>query len=334
MKYQSFIIIVMIALLSAGGLPIKLNNVLAQGPVQIVTERSHLHQDYHAGVHSGLWTYDRAQILERESKDPHRSCQSPYCNRCSKHLADYGHEYQYVGGPSQRQIWYRGTMGSIAHSTQRCYDEHGKPYLRRGRPAGVMAWEYQHYLNHAIGDQIRARNAVSVEETAESRVAMLNDLYDIAFGRLMESEARWESFKDIGCSCVVEACNACDPCAKTSKGRLVRTVVGDRCECHQCEYCMAQAQYLKDKAYFAEVAKERGLAIADWRQKSDYADGRVRLALLTKEDADKATRFKRIHHKPPKYKDVLILEELAAAEKAAKEKQPTQAPEEGKEESN
>lgn len=328
MNNNNFIIVSVLAVLSV----CSFQNVSAQGPLQIVTERGHLHRDFHAGVHSGLWTYDREQILEEESKDPHRSCKSPYCNRCSKHLADYGHEYQYINGPCQRQAWYRGTMGSIAHSTQRCYDEHGMPYLRRGRPAGVMSWEYQHYLNHAISDQIRARNAVAAEESAEERVAMLNDLYEIAFGRFMESEENWEYFEASGCCIAVagKCCVAnttCDPCsAKTNAGTVVFV---------QCDYCKAKAQYLKDKTYLAEVAKERALAIKDWRTKSAYADGRVRLALLTKEDADKATRFKRIHHKPPKYKDVLILEELAAAEKAAGEVQPTQAPEkDNKEESN
>jgi hypothetical protein len=257
----------------------------AQGPLQMVTEYVHRHSDSHAGVHSGLWTFDRQQILEEESKDPHRNCTLPYCNRCSKHLADYGHEYQFIDGPSQRQLWYRATAGSIAHSTQRCYDEHGCPYARRGQPAAVMSWEYQRYLNHAVSDQIKARNAVAAEETAERRVAMLDDLLKASAERKAVSEAIWKKFEAEG------QCVECSPC--------------------NADYCRAKAQFLKDAAYVEDVALERNAAIAEWKTKSAYADERVRLALLLKDDADKATRFMRIHHKPPKWQDVLALQKTA-----------------------
>jgi hypothetical protein len=85
--------------------------------------------DFHAGIHSGTWTLRRQQILELESKDVHRSCSDPYCQRCSKHLADYGHEYQYIHGPSQAQFWYRNTWKDIAPAVKRGYDEHSYPYI-------------------------------------------------------------------------------------------------------------------------------------------------------------------------------------------------------------
>lgn len=299
----------------------------AQGPLQAVTEHSHRHSGFHAGIHSGSWTLKREQILEEESKDPHRSCKAPYCNRCSKHLADYGHEYQYIDGPSQRQAWYRGTAGSVAHVTQRCYDEHGLPYARRGRPGAVMSWEYRCHLNHAISEQIRARNAVAAEEAAEERVGLLNELRDYAILRLSESEDAWKWIEQSG-GCVADAKyrGALSPCMRAlgakQKGKepvfqspkvsldendLPKRLVSS------CDYCRAKAQYMKDHAYLLAVEKELGLATFDWQRKTTVADEAVRIALLSKEDADKATRFKRIQHKPPKYKEVLAAREAAKA---------------------
>ena len=286
------------------------NSVQAQGPLQIVTESAHRHTDYHAGIHSGSWTLKREQILEEESKDKYRSCRDPYCNRCSKHLADYGHEYQYIGGPSQRQLWYRGTAGSIAHVTQRCYDEHGMPYARRCRPGAVMSWEYQRVLNHAIWEQVQARNAVAVEEAAEERVRLLDELQAIALGLLEKSEARWSWMKEHGlCAGAVTESSPC--CGNTTY--VVREGVAMHMKNPSlCEYCAAKARYEKDCAYVAAVQRELAGATQEWHELTAIADEAVRIALLSKDDADRATRFKRIQHKPPKYKEVLAAQEAAA----------------------
>lgn len=285
---------------------------------QILNQARFRHTDYHSGVHSGSWTLKRSQILEEESKDHHRSCKSPHCNRCSKHLADYGHEYQYITGPSQRQIWYRGTAGSIAPVTQRCYDEHGAPYHFRGRPGAVMSWEYQHYLNHCIKDQVRAHNAVAAEENAEERLGLLTHWHEVALARYAESCENWEAIKETGC-CISQVKGLLSPCMKAlgaqeMDGHLVLPEqMQEISEIAICEYCAAKAQYLKDKNYLAAMQRELELATADWQRKTAYADERVRIALLSKEDADKATRFKRIQHKPPKYKEVLAAQEAAQA---------------------
>lgn len=291
---------------------------------------------FHAGIHSGSWTLKREQILEEESKDPHRSCRAPYCSRCSKHLADYGHEYQFVDGPCQRQLWYRGTAGSIAPVTQRCYDEHGIPYCHRGRPGIVMSWEYRCYLNHAIREQINARNAVAAEEAAEDRIPLLQELYDIAMIRAHESEIVWKHRQETG-FCIATAKVALagnqrgsvmTPCMKA----MGATKEGDGLAFKNasslfstCEYCLAKATYLKDQAYLVEVEKELAAATQDWQWKTAVADEKVRIALLSKEDADKATRFKRIQHKPPKYKEVLAAQEAAEAAEAARQETEEQA---------
>ncbi|MDR1493281.1 MAG: hypothetical protein LBT05_11245, partial [Planctomycetaceae bacterium] len=49
--------------------------------------------------------------------------------------------------------------------------------------------------------------------------------------------------------------------------------------------------------------------------KKAIADEAVRIALLSKPDADKATRFKRIQMKPPKYQEVLAAKESAQSKK-------------------
>lgn len=282
--------------------------VRAQDPLQMITESAHRHTDFHAGIHSGTWTLKREQILEEESKCKHRSCRAPYCSRCSKHLADYGHEYQFIDGPSQRQLWYRATAGSIAPVTQRGYDEHGIPYHRRGRPGVVMAWEYQQVLNHAICEQIRARNAVAAEEAAEDRVGILSDLRDIALLRFQQSDAEWQSFEGGACFHVH---GRPGPCAATQNG-VGFEVSGEKS--NLCDYCQARAYYLRDKAYLEKVEKELSLAVAEWKRKTAIADEAVRIALISKPDADRATRFKRIQHKPPRYQEVL------AAQKFAEEK--------------
>ncbi len=266
--------------------------------------------DFHAGIHSGSWTLKREQILAEESTDKQRSCRAPYCNRCSKHLADYGHEYQYIDGPSQRQRWYRGTAGSVAHVTQRCYDEHGFPYLLRGQPAAVMSWEYRRVLNHAIMEQIRARNAVAAEESAEDRLALLQQLYDAASAQAAESGEIWELFQSEGLCrsrLLKGSKNAVDsPCCPA--GTQLENMDGEELSLlgsnGRCDYCLAKAKYLKDQAYLAQVGCELAVAGRNLQVKTAIADEAVRIALLSKDDADKATRFKRVMHKPPKYKEV------------------------------
>lgn len=300
-------------LIAAMAFFLSVESVQAQGPVQMITETAHRHHGFHAGIHSGSWTLKREQILEAESKDPHRGCDAPYCNRCSKHLADYGHEYQYLGGPSQRQLWYRGTAGSVAHVTQRCYDEHGLPYALRGRPGAVMSWEYRCYLNHAIREQVIARNAVAAEEAAEDRVGLLSELRDSALACFLESEEAWKQQEAEGiCVSKVRALESFSPCMKTlGCSKTADGIVFPEGEMvlGGCEYCRAKALYLKNRAYLASVEKELASAIKDLDRKTARADEAVRIALLSKSDADKATRFKRIQHKPPKYKEVLAAQE-------------------------
>jgi hypothetical protein len=269
--------------------------------------------NFRAGIHSGTWTLKREQLLDIESKDLYRSCPDPYCARCAKHLADYGHEYQYVGGPSQRQLWYRGTAGSVAHVTQRGYDQPGKPYFRRGQPAAVMSWEYVQTLNHAIWEQVTARNAVAAEEAAQDRVNLLSQLLADAIEQLRLTEDAWRkiepmepSFHEVSQEIVRVKTSGC-LCKKTYKQFCVDMRAG-RYELAQegmCLFCLAQARYLFDLDYVADVENELAMAQCTLMQKSAIATEAVRIALLSKEDADKATRFKRLQHKPPKYREVL-----------------------------
>jgi len=196
--------------------------------------------DFHAGIHSGSYTVKREQQLNRESKDPRRSCPNPYCARCSKHLADYGHEYQLIGGPSQAQPFYRGTQTGIAAATAGCgYDEHSSWYSHRGQPVATMSWEYQRYLNHAIAEQVTARNAVATLEACEDAIEDLTALR----GRV------------------------------AAKG---------------------------DQESLAAIDSQLAAAQHDLKHLTVIADEAVRIALLSKDDADKATRFQRIFHKPGK----------------------------------
>ena len=210
--------------------------------------QSHLH----AGIHSGSSTLKREQQLERESKDPRLSCPSLYCSRCSKHLADYGHEYQLIDGPRQAQPFYRNTRTGIAPATAGLgFDEHSQWYRHRGLPVATMSWEYQRYLNHAIKEQVAARNAVAAEEAYEAALA------DLALYR---------------------------------------------------ERVAAQGN-LENAATLAAIDQRLAAAQHELKHLSAVADEKIRIALLSKEDADKATRFKRIFQKPPKYKEVLAAQE-------------------------
>ena len=199
--------------------------------------------NFHAGIHSGSYTVKRTQQLERESKNPRRSCPNPHCARCSKHLADYGHEYQLIGGPSQAQPFYRGTQRGIAAATAGCgYDEHSSWYSHRGRPVATMSWEYQRYLNHAIMEQVTARNAVAALEDCEDAIEDLT---------------------------------------------AIRERVAAR----------------GDQGALAAVDAQLATVRRDQKRLTAVADEAVRVALLSKDDADKATRFQRIFHKPPKITD-------------------------------
>jgi len=278
--------------------------------------------NFHAGIHSGSWTLERQQLLAEESKDPYRSCPDPYCARCAKHLADYGHEYQYLNGPIQRQIWYRGTAGKVAAVTQRGYDQHGRPYAKHGNPAAaIVPWEYMQTLNHAIWEQVNARNAVAIEDAAHDRVILLTQLLEDANEQLRLTKEAWENTE--------RTCNPCGKvnvanvrvvhCTKTFK-QFCAEMKACRYEVAQsglCEFCLAQWRYQFDQAYVADVEQELALARCHLALKSVAATEAVRVALLSKDDADKATRFKRVQYKPPKYKEV-----LAARMNAEEGKQP------------
>ncbi|MDR2755505.1 MAG: hypothetical protein LBC20_07330 [Planctomycetaceae bacterium] len=291
--------------------------------------------DFHAGIHSGSWTIKREHLLHQESKDKYRSCRDPYCNRCSEHLADYGHEYQYLSGVSQRQLWYRGTAGGIAPVRQFGYEVHGFPYARRGQPAAVMSKEYVRVLNHAIWEQVQARNAVADEESAEDRVGLLAELRDAALAQLQKSRNAWELAEQSGscikfgmvyspCSRVFRQTPVGNTVENTPKNTAANSVVETTYTSHSppffglCEYCAAKAQFLFDQNYVMEVEKELTRAIRILDKKSVIADEAVRIALLSKSDADKATRFKRIQMKPPKYQEVL------AAQESAKKQEPVE----------
>ena len=277
----------------------------------------------HAGIHSGSWTLERSQRLEAESQDPTRSCPDPYCARCAKHLADYGHEYQYLGGPSQRQPLYGGTIGSIAVVTQRGYDQHGSPYRWRRQPAAVISWEYVQTLNHAIWEQVNARNAVAAEEAAQDRVNLLTQLLETAKEQLQLTKAAWEQMEPSG-----KPCNRVHTsgrvvgsfCTKTYRQFCAEMKTGrhEIARSGMCEYCLAHARYQFDRDYVADVERELALARRCLTQKSAMATEAVRIALLSKSDADKATRFQRLQYKPPKRQEVFaamgITDPLTAAE--------------------
>jgi len=256
----------------------------------------------------------REQLLEEESKDLYRSCRDPHCARCAKHLADYGHEYQYLAGPNQRQRWYRGTDRNVAVVVQRGYDQHGAPYRDRGKPAAaIMSWEYMHTLNHAIWEQVQARNAVAAEEAAQDRVMMLTQLLTDAKEQLRLTKEAWEQLEpelepvNKPCSKAVVGVLVGSRCTKTYRQFYVEMNAGHYEIALQglCPYCLAHARYQFDLAYVADVERELELAWQHYEHKSTVATEAVRIALLSKDDADRATRFKRFQYKPPKYKEVL-----------------------------
>ncbi|MDR2644291.1 MAG: hypothetical protein LBC74_16035 [Planctomycetaceae bacterium] len=279
--------------------------------------------DFHAGIHSGSWTLRRQQILELESKDPHRSCSDPYCQRCSKHLADYGHEYQYIHGPSQANFWYRNTWKDIAPAVKRGYDEHSYTYMKRGCPAATMSWEYQQVLNHAIWEQLQARNAAEIANAAKMRVDNLKELYDKSASRLEESKAAWDYQVENGvcfsaiCDSVKVTCDSVKVTETATRKKKVgirkssKNYLVDSCE-HElqssCEYCLVQAKYLKDAAYLREVGIVLAEAEAEAARAEKFAAEWAEIAKLSKPDANIATRFKRIHHKPPRYQEVFAAE--------------------------
>ena len=231
--------------------------VLLSGIIAVVGLADALAQsDFHAGIHSGSYTLKREQQLDRESKEPRFSCPNPYCARCSKHLADYGHEYQLINGPGQGQPFYRNTSTGIAAATAGCgYDEHSPWYRHRGRPVATMSWEYQRHLNHAIAEQVAALNAVAAEEACEDVIADLTELRQRVAARAQDSGSPL------------------------------------------------------DQEALASIDLRLATAWHKLKHLSAIANEKVRIALLSKEDADKATRFQRIFHKPPKYKEVLAAQE-------------------------
>lgn len=278
--------------------------------------------ELHAGIHSGSWTLKRQQILEEESKDPYRSCTDPYCQRCSKHLADYGHEYQYVGGRSTRQPYYGGTAGRIAHVTQRGYDEHSRWYKRPMNQGAVMYPEYQRVLNHAIDEQIWARNAVAAQEAAEDNLAKLGELRDAAALKAQESEGLYHLALQENGDCHVlptkVAVSAPSRCSWLCNHKSCQSKVYVTQPCC-CPVCEAKARMLADKANLEALENGIKAAAEDLDAKKAVAEEAVRIALLSKPDADRATRFMRIQHKPPRYQEVLAAQEAAEAKKAAED---------------
>ena len=270
--------------------------------------RTNVYADFHAGIHSGSWTLERTQRLEEERQDPTRSCPDPYCARCAQHLADYGHEYQYLAGPSQRQLFYRGTAGNIAVVTQRGYDQHGHPYIKRGQPAAVMSWEYARTLNHAIGEQVNARNAVAIEEAAFDRVILLTALLEDASEQLRLTKEAWDNIEPMGKPCVrvVSGRVVGSLCTKTYKQFCAEMKAGRYAiaKSGMCAYCLAWAQYQFDLEYVAGVERELALAYRHLERSTAAATEAVRIALLSRGDADKATRFARIQYKPPKRQEL------------------------------
>ncbi|GHT15044.1 hypothetical protein FACS1894170_12500 [Planctomycetales bacterium] len=289
--------------------------------------------DFHAGLHSGSWTLRREALLDDEKQDPYRSCADPYCNRCAKHLADYGHEYQYLAGPNQRQPWYRGTAGGVAVTTRRGYDQHGIPYARRGQPAAIISWEYRQTLNHAIWEQVNARNAVAAEEAAKERLPMLEQLLAAASEQYCLTQAAWEKFIAEGGHCIKDDVETKIPsaCSKTYK-QFVDEMKSGQCVTavqDMCAYCLAKARYCFDQEYVALVKNELSLAYNDYLWKRATADEAVRVALLSKDDADKATRFVRIQNKPPKIKEAAATREyrdMIAAERRPSKPSLSEAP--------
>ena len=273
------------------------------------------HADFHAGIHSGSWTLKRSQLAEEESKDPHRSCFDPYCARCAKHLADYGHEYQYITGSSLRKPWYGGTRGNVAiipqrgYVSQRKYEIHDPRHVPLELPAAIISWEYLQTLNHAIWEQVNARNAVAAEEAAHDRIVLLTQLLADASEQLRLTKEAWEQLEHTPqpCTKVVVGGVVGSRCTKTFKQFSSEMKAGRYEVARQgmCVHCLAHARYQFDLAYVADVERELALAHRCWVQKNAIATEAVRIALLSKADADKATRFKRIQHKPPKYREVL-----------------------------
>ncbi|MDR1053331.1 MAG: hypothetical protein LBL39_04070, partial [Planctomycetaceae bacterium] len=273
--------------------------------------------DFHAGIHSGSWTLRRQQILEAESKEPHRNCSDPYCQRCAKHLADYGHEYQYIHGASQAKFWYRNTWTEIAPAVKRGYDEHSYPYIKRGFPAATMTWEYQQVLNHAIWEQLQARNAAEIADAAQRRADELQNLHDDSANRLANSKAAWDYQAENGACIAALQDNIkvtdVSPCMKNigitkscNEGYLINPCEGELIS--SCEYCLAQAKYIKDSTYLRDVCGVLDQAKFEAERTAEVARKWAEVAKLSKPDADVATRFKKIHHKPPRYQEVLAAE--------------------------
>ncbi len=328
-----------------------LSFILSVAVLNVVDVFGQVRTPFHAGIHSGSYTLLREQQLERESKDPRHSCATPYCSRCSKHLADYGHEYQLLDGPRQDQGYYGGTWGRTALAQGIGFDEHSGNYRCQGCPVASISWEYRCALNHAIQEQVNARNAVAAQEACEDAIAGLTNRRDVLSARVQKGE--W--LKDHAC-CGDVAASPAAPVAEPVPAVAIPsndlgpmtlnideflngpalaspapqpavietdappvTVVVDA----GCKTCAMKAHWQQEKAALA--ATESGLAAAnrDLKRLTVIADEKVRIALLSKDDADKATRFKRVFHKPPRYQEVLAAREAEENAKKKAEKSPT-----------
>jgi hypothetical protein len=206
--------------------------------------------------------------------------------------------------------------------TQRGYDQHGLPYHLRGNPASaIVSWEYMQTLNHAIWEQVHARNAVAAEEAAHDRVILLAQLLKDATEQLRLTREAWEELEpqlepmSKPCNKIVNGKIVGPRCTKTYKQFCIEMKAGryDVARQGMCPHCLAHAQYQFDLAYVADVTQELAMARHTLAVKNAAATEAVRIALLSKDDADRATRIQRIQYKPPKYKEVLAAMGVAEA---------------------
>jgi hypothetical protein len=171
-------------------------------------------------------------------------------------------------------------------------------------------------LNHAIWEQLQSRNASEIAGTAQRRAECLRKLHDDSANRLANSKAAWDYQVENGVciAALQDNVNVAEvsPCMKNMGiKKSGNTYLINPCENElqlSCEYCLAQAKYIKDSAYLREVCNVLNQAEHEAARTAEIAKKWAEVAKLSKPDADVATRFKRIHHKPPRYQEVLAAE--------------------------
>jgi hypothetical protein len=139
---------------------------------------------------------------------------------------------------------------------------------------------------------------------------LLSKLLEDANEQLRLTKEAWEQIEPLGKPCgktSIYGSVTGSHCTKTYKQFCVEMKAGRYAAARSgmCKYCLAQARYQFDQAYVADVERELASAQKHLAKKSAAATEAVRIALLSKDDADRATRFKRVQYKPPKYKEVL-----------------------------